>query len=191
MVATPAATVASPPEQSTVTAVRPDITHHDDDGYGSRTGYAADVEVSCGHNYHLAAMPDRWPKVGDPHSCMTCHMDRWLAEHPSVPDEQLAAIRASLPKCPVCGGDIDTIAFVKRTRHKLYVEIDAYNGDVSALSEHHDTLEEKPDWTERSGGRHEISVCCANDHEWFESRLEYRHRHGEHQWTIKSAEGAA
>ncbi len=59
---------------SIVTAVRPDLGTWTDD-YGTVTTYSAYVDRSCGHTSHLAAMPNRWPKVGDDGDCMTCACD--------------------------------------------------------------------------------------------------------------------
>jgi hypothetical protein len=169
----------------TITAVSPD---------SPRTlvnGYAALVEQSCGHYFHLAAMPDQWPKVGAAVSCCWCESDAWHAAHPPLPEEQIEATKATFPKCPQCGGDIEGIPFIKRTVHKLYVEVNEYDGTVEANSEHHDTLDEEPDWRTRrdADGRWqtgELFVECSNGHGWTERRLAYKHDHNlsEHVWKF-------
>lgn len=173
------------PGRVTITAVTPDRP-----GSGN-----AEVERSCGHNFHVAGVKPTYA-VGDQDDCMTCYSDAWEAEHPGLPEEQLAAIEATLPKCPQCGGAIEKIPFIRRTVHKFYVEIDRQTGDILASSDHDDTLEEEPDWNRTTrhfdGKVHtgELQVECAAGHEWAETRLAYKYDWtlSEHRWTVRPME---
>jgi DNA-directed RNA polymerase subunit RPC12/RpoP len=158
-------------------------------------GVEFDVEVSCGHNYRSHTRVS--PPVGASYDCSRCSMEEWERAHPPLSDEVLEAIEASLPHCPTCNGKIDEIPFVKQTTQKFDYELDSHAGAVRAWSDHYDTKDEDPDWTQRPtlemtkhgwqyvGGT--IEVTCENNHSWIESRLIYVYDQGlhEHRWHIQ------
>lgn len=172
----------------TITVVTPDRP-----GSGN-----AQVELSCGHTVHVAGLPPMRYVAGDQYDCMTCSSDQWEREHPPLPDEQIAAIEATLPRCPECAGLIDKIPFIRRTVHRLDLQIDRQDGDVLASSEHYDSLEEDPEWRDHRYDpdsrthRGTLEVECADHHRWLEARLAYRYDYhlGEHAWLICPAEVA-
>lgn len=161
-------------------------------------GYSATVQVSCGHNYSLAAMPDHWPLVGSETDCSRCWFDRQDADHPGIPEEQYTAIQATLPKCPneKCGKPIYKIPFVQHVSHSLEINIDRQTGDIDANSDLLDRDYESPDWYD--GNTHvlaapysgyltgRVEVECEDDHYWIESRLAWRYAYGNnsHLWLV-------
>lgn len=150
----------------------------------SEAGHA-DVSLACGHNFGLAALPLAHPVVGHAYDCHRCTSDAWEAEHPLLPDEQIAAIAAGMPKCPTCQGDIKYVHFIVHSNHQFDYEIDPQNGDVLAYSRHDYDVERQPSevyanatlpgwpatYEQRRLG---IEVECEQKHTWNEPRLKLR-----------------
>jgi hypothetical protein len=104
-----------------------------------------------------------------------------------VPDDEtvaVAAIMATLPKCPQCGSDIDKVQFVAHQTQRFIVQLgdDGKGGiDVLAYSREHDTLDVEPNTVDGH-----VVVECENQHEWREPRLKLKWQDvsGGADWTI-------
>lgn len=122
------------------------------------------------------------------------------AEHPSISDEQIQAIEATLPRCPECGSGIDKVHFIAHETHSFEIQIDGSNGDILAYSQHHDTIDREPNgkdmgkWLPPAYAapsvpvRLAIEVECENQHQWLEPRLKWD---GAGEWTVLPAEAVS
>jgi len=162
---------------------------------GITQNHGIDVHVACGHDFHYGGFDI--PEVGSMHDCMTCGLNQWEIEHPPISVEKYEEVLASIPHCPLCGGQIDTIPFIQHTTQKFTFEIDRQNGEVNAYSEHYDTVEIEPNWelntvtTYRDSNRDfahrgKIEVTCEDGHRWVTDRLMWIYDMAlhEHRWAI-------
>jgi hypothetical protein len=110
---------------------------------------------------------------------------------PSVSEADFEGAKATLPKCPTCGGEIWLVQFIAHQTHRFHVEFneDGKGGiDLDAYSGYSDTLDVEPVMQDLRGPveRPAVVVECKNKHSWVEPRLKIRRQHSgdETEWTI-------
>lgn len=141
------------------------------------SGISRGVEIvpSCGHGWTSYGTPvNKLPKLDSDHDCSNCRYERQGRDHPGLPEHVIEAIQAAQPKCPECGGEINTIEFRAETTHELYVEVDGSTGEIGSESDRTDITEYGPETgRDMRSGLDGVSVWCKAMHRWFEPRLEY------------------